>query len=55
MKTLADILEDYYTGEPFEIAKMHLQELLEDINEAGGFVGGAWGPDDIMDNLEAPQ
>lgn len=52
MKTLKDILEDYYTGEPEEVAKMHLQEFLEDLNEAGAFVGGAWGPDDIMDNLE---
>lgn len=53
MKTLEDILEDYYTGEPVEVAKMHLYELLTDLDEAGAFRGGAYGPDDIMDNLEA--
>lgn len=52
MKTLKDILEDYYTGEPEAIAEQHLYELLLDLDEAGAFRGGAYGPDDIMDNLK---
>lgn len=55
MKTLKDILEDYCTEEPEEVAKMHLQEFLDDLDEAGAFSGGAWGPDDIMMNLEENQ
>ena len=52
MKTLATILEDWFTNEPYEVAKDHLYELLCDIDEAHGFCGGAWSADDIMDNLE---
>lgn len=52
MNTFKDFLEEYYTGEPYEIAKMHLWELLNDIDMLDGFRGGVWGPDDIIDNLE---
>jgi len=52
IKTLEDLLEMYYTGEPYEVAKGHLYELLYDIDMLNGFRGGVWGPDDIMDNLE---
>ena len=54
-KTLADILEDYYTGEPYEVAKGHLREFLEDLDEARAFVGGVYEPDEIMKNLESPR
>ena len=53
MNTIADFFDMYYTGEPYEVAKGHLSELLEDLDALGAFRGGAWGPDDIMDNLEA--
>ena len=54
-KTLNDILEDWFTDEPLEVAKDHLYELLNDIDACDGFRGGVWGPDDIMDNLEHPR
>jgi len=53
-KTFDDLLDDYYTGEPKDVARMHLWELLNDIDMLDGFRGGVWGPDDIMDNLEHP-
>ena len=49
---LQNILEDWFTNEPLEVAKDHLYELLNDIDAVDGFRGGVWGPDDIMDNLE---
>ena len=52
MNTLKDFLEEYYTGEPYEVAKGHLYELLIDLDMINAFEGGVWGPDDIMDNLE---
>jgi len=54
MKTLKDIY-DYYADSdlPFEIFKNRLYDFLLDLDEAGAFRGGAYGPDDIMDNLEA--
>ena len=52
MNTLKDFLEDYYTGEPYEVALGHLQEFLCDLDMIGAFEGGVWGPDDIMDNLQ---
>lgn len=52
MKTLKDFLEDYYTGEPYEVALGHLEELLRDLDMINAFEGGVWGPDDIMDNIE---
>lgn len=57
MKTLKDIYEDYADepGLPFEIFKMRLYDFLLDLDEAGAFRGGVWGPDDIMDNLETPK
>lgn len=57
MKTLKDIYEDYADEPelPFEIFKMRLYDFLLDLDEAGAFRGGVWGPDDIMDNLETPK
>ena len=55
MNTLKDFLEEYYTGEPYEVAKQHLYELLLDLDMLDAFRGGVWGPDDIMDNLEAKE
>ena len=55
MKTLNDILEDWFTDEPLYVAKDHLHELLNDIEACGGFRGIVLGPDDIMDNLEHPR
>lgn len=53
MKTLKDIYEDYAEpGLPFEIFKSRLYDFLLDLDEAGAFRGGAYGPDDIMDNIE---
>lgn len=52
MNTLKDFFDDYYTGEPYEIAEMHLYELLRDLDMLNAFEGGVWGPDDIMDNLK---
>lgn len=52
MNTLKDFLDDYYTGEPEAVALGHLYELLRDLDMIGAFEGGAWGPDDIMDNIE---
>lgn len=53
MKTLKDIYEDYAEpGLPYEIFKNRLYEFLLDLDEAGAFRGGAYGPDDIMDNIE---
>lgn len=52
MNTLKDFLEDYYTGEPYEVALGHLEEFLRDLDMIGAFEGGVWGSDDIMDNLE---
>ena len=53
MKTLKDIYEDYADpGLPFEIFKNRLYDFLLDLDEAGAFRGGAYGPDDIMDNIE---
>lgn len=52
MKTLKDIFEDYAEPDlPYEIFKDRLYEFLLDLDEAGAFRGGAYGPDDIMDNL----
>lgn len=54
MKTLKDIYEDYAEPDlPYEIFKDRLYEFLLDLDEAGAFRGGAYGPDDIMDNLKA--
>lgn len=56
MKTLKDIYEDYAEpGLPFEVFKGRLEDFLNDLDEAGAFSGGAWGPDDVMMNLEANQ
>ena len=55
MDTLKDLLDMYYTGEPYEIAKMHLWELLNDIDMLDGFRGGAYSADDIMDNLKSKE
>lgn len=53
MKTLKDIYEDYAEPDlPYEIFKNRLYEFLLDLDEAGAFRGGAYGPDDIMDNIE---
>ena len=53
MKTLKDIYEDYAEpGLPFEIFKGRLYDFLLDLDEACAFKGGAYGPDDIMDNIE---
>ena len=52
METLKDFLEEYYTGEPYEVAKGHLWEFLNDLDMLGAFEGGAWSADDMMDNLE---
>lgn len=52
MYTLKDLLEDYYTGEPYEVAMGHLYEFLRDLDMIDAFKGGVWGPDDIMDNIE---
>lgn len=52
MKTLKDIYEDYAEPDlPYEIFKDRLYEFLLDLDEAGAFRGGAYGPDDIMDNI----
>ena len=52
MKTLKDIYELYAEPElPYEVFKDRLYEFLLDLDEAGAFRGGAYGPDDIMDNL----
>lgn len=54
MKTFRDIYEDYAEPDlPYEIFKDRLYEFLLDLDEAGAFRGGAYGPDDIMDNLES--
>ena len=53
MNTLKDLLEMYFTGEPEEIAEMHLWELLNDIDMLDGFRGGVYSADDIMDNLKS--
>lgn len=52
MNTFEDFLEEYYTGEPREVAVGHLWELLNDLDMLDAFRGGVWGPDDIIDNLE---
>lgn len=53
MKTLKDIYEDYAEPDlPFEIFKNRLYDFLIDLDEAGAFRNGAWGPEDIMDNIE---
>lgn len=53
MKTLKDIYEDYADSElPFEVFEDRLYDFLVDLDEAGAFRGGAYGPDDIMDNLK---
>ena len=52
MKTLKDIYEDYAEPDlPYEVFKDRLYEFLLDLDEAGAFRGGAYGPDDIMDNI----
>lgn len=52
MKTLKDIYEDYAEPDlPYEIFKNRLYDFLLDLDEAGAFRGGAYGPDDIMDNI----
>lgn len=52
MKTLKDIYEDYAEPDlPYEIFKNRLYDFLVDLDEAGAFRGGAYGPDDIMDNI----
>jgi len=56
MKTLNDILEDWFIDDPdkpLALAEMELEELLNDIEEAGGFMHSAITPEDIMDNLRA--
>ena len=56
MKTFKDIYEDYAEPDlPYQIFKNRLYEFLTDLDEAGAFRGGAYGPDDIMDNLEATE
>ena len=53
MKTIKDIYEWYAEPDlPYEIFKDRLYEFLLDLDEAGAFRGGAWGPDDIMDNIK---
>ena len=50
-KTLTDILEDWYT-EPLPLAEMILEDLLNDLEEAGAFKGGAFSAKEVMDNLK---
>lgn len=55
MDTFRDFLEDYYTGEPYEVAKGHFYEMLRDLDMLNAFRGGVYGPDEMMDNLEATE
>lgn len=56
MKTLRDIYEDYAEpGLPFEIFKGRLYDFFVDLDGANAFAGRVWGPDDIINNLEATE
>lgn len=52
MESLREFFENYYTGEPYQVALGHLEELLIDLDMIGAFKGGVWGPDDIIDNID---
>lgn len=50
-KTLESIAEEYFGDDPKPVRRLYY--LLGDLDEAGAFRGGVWGPDDIMDNLKS--
>ena len=52
MNTLKDFFDDHFTGIPYQVAKERLYEMLQDLDMLDAFAGGAYGPDDIMDNIE---
>lgn len=52
-RTLESIAEEYFPDDPVPVRRLYY--LLGDLDDAGAFVGGAWGRDDIMDNLKSEE